>query len=195
MKDARASHSYATLHELLILKIRALHYVESVLIKALPKMEKAASAIELKEAFRSHLAETRVQRERLEKALQLLAHKGKSSEKSAAIDGLVKDAEWGMKNVKDAKARDALLIAAAQYVEHYEMAGYGAARAWAEEMGHDEVAQLLQETLDEEEAANEALTTLAEGGINEAANDMHEVDDDDPSLIERATEEVRSALS
>ena len=189
MATTKQTNTYSNLHDLLILKLRALHYTETALIKALPKMASAATDADLKQAFTAHLEETRIQKERLDQALTMLGYTGKSSEKSAAIDGLIEDAEWCIKNVKDADVRDASLIAAAQYVEHYEMAGYGAARTWAEEMGHTEVEELLQETLDEESAANEKLTTLAEGGINDEANDMEE-----ESIVEKVKEGMQSAV-
>jgi len=163
---------YSTLHDLLILKLQVLHDIENQLIKALPKMAEAAQDSDLKKAFESHLKETKQQEERIDEALELAGDSGKHKEQSDAIRGLIKDAEWCIKNVKDPAARDVSLIAAAQYVEHYEMAGYGAARTWAEEMGHSDIAQLLQETLDEEGAANKKLMGLAEGGINEKINDM-----------------------
>lgn len=164
---------YESLHDLLILKLDSLFDIEQQIIKALPKMVKAAEDEQLREAFAAHLEETRHQGERVEEALQLLeVPLGKS--KVEGIRGIIEDAEWCIKNVKDPAARDAILIAAAQYVEHYEMAGYGAARTWAEVMGHNEVADLLQTTLDEESAANDKLTKLAESGINEKANDMKE---------------------
>lgn len=181
---------YSTLHDLLILKLKALHYTESELMKALPKMAKAASDTQLKQAFTTHLDETRVQKDRLVQALGMLGATGKMMEKSAAIDGLIEDAAWCIANIKDAEARDASLIAAAQYIEHYEMAGYGSAKAWAEEMGHREVVDLLQETLDEESAANDKLTTLAESGINDEANDMHE----EGSLVEKVKDTIESAV-
>jgi ferritin-like metal-binding protein YciE len=185
--------TYTSLHDLLILKLRALHYVESELMTALPKMEKAATDADLKRAFASHLEETKGQKERMAAALNLLGFTGKNMETSAAIDGLIEDAEWCIKHVKDADARDALLIAAAQYIEHYEMAGYGSARTWAEEMGHTEVAELLQETLEEESAANEKLTSLAESGINAEANDMQEGERDE-STVEKMKDAVESAF-
>jgi ferritin-like metal-binding protein YciE len=87
--------------------------------------------------------------------------------KSEAIRGLVLDGDWVAKNVKDPAAKDAMLIAAAQYVEHYEIAGYGTAITWAELMGHTEVVELLKETLDEEENADVTLSALAESSIND----------------------------
>jgi len=184
---------YETLHDLLIMKLKVLHYTEDELIQALPKMAKAASDANLKQAFMMHLEETREQKKRIVRALDMLGSSGKSMETSAALDGLIEDSEWCIKNIKDAATRDASLIAAAQYVEHYEMAGYGSARTWAEEMGHDEVAELLQETLDEESAANEKLTALAEGGINDEANDMKETDEDE-SVVGKVREAVQSAI-
>jgi len=175
-----------------MLKLTSLHYTENELMKALPKMAKAATDVDLKNAFTMHLEETRVQKERLESALTMLGHTGTFSGESAAIDGLIKDAEWCIANVKDAEARDASLIAAAQYVEHYEMAGYGSAVAWAEEMAHTEVEELLQETLDEEGATNEKLTLLAEGGINDEANDMQETDEE--TIVEKVKEGIQSVV-
>ena len=166
-KKAAKPLKYSTLHELLILKLQVLHDIENQLIKALPKMAKAATDPDLRAAFESHLEETKVHEERIDQALELAGDPGKHKQKSEAIRGLIKDAQWSIARVKEAHARDAILIASAQYVEHYEMAGYGAARTWAEDMGHAEIAHLLQATLDEEGAANKKLTTLAEGGINE----------------------------
>lgn len=174
MATKKKSQTYENLHDLLLLKLEVLHDVESQLIKALPKMAEAATAPELRDAFTMHLEETRRQEERIDRALELMGKPEKPKEKSAAIRGLIEDAQWCIKAVKNPEARDAILIAAAQYVEHYEMAGYGSALSWAEEMGHSQIAELLQETLDEEEAADTKLSDLAEGGINEAANDMQE---------------------
>lgn len=165
---------YSTLHELLILKLRVLHDVENQLKKALPKMEKAASDPKLKEAFASHLKETEAQEARIDEALELSGDMSRKKEKSEAIRGLIADAEWCITNIKDTRARDASLIAAAQYVEHYEMAGYGSACEWARLMGHDDIVDLLEESLKEEEAADKKLSLLAEGGINENVDTGHE---------------------
>jgi ferritin-like metal-binding protein YciE len=165
--SAARTQKYETLHDLLILKLRSLHDIESQIIKALPKMAKAASDEKLREAFTSHLEETKNQEAHIDRALELLGDTAKGKSKVEAIRGLIKDAEWIIKSVKNPAARDAILIAAAQYVEHYEIAGYGTAREWASLMGHTEVADLLNETLDEEAAANEKLNTLATKSINE----------------------------
>lgn len=167
-KPARPQEKYETLHDLFILKLRSLHDIEQQILKALPKLAKFASNADLQRAFKEHEEETRTHVERLEEALnKLAAPVGKS--RVEAIRGLVTDADWIMKSVKNPAARDVMLIAAAQYVEHYEIAGYGTAHAWAEQMGHTEVADLLEATLGEEGATNKKLTELAEGDINEAA--------------------------
>jgi ferritin-like metal-binding protein YciE len=168
MKTKKQQKS-ATLHDLFILKLNSLYYVENKLVKALPKMAKAATSPELSEAFITHLGETEIHVTRLEQALESIGEKAKN-ESGSAIDGLIEDAEWCIKNVESGEALDASLIAAAQYVENYERAGYGTAAEWARIMGHTQAEELLSETLKEEEAADNNLTILAESGINEAAN-------------------------
>ena len=158
---------YDTLHELFIQKLQALHDMEGQIIKALPKMAKAATSTKLKEAFETHLEETKVQEERLDEALEMMGDKAKGKEKSEGIRGIIADGEWCIKNITNDEARDASLIAAAQYVEHYEIAGYGTAIEWAREMGHTEVQDLLETTLSEEKMTDEKLTSLAENDINE----------------------------
>jgi ferritin-like metal-binding protein YciE len=164
-----ATKKYESLHDLLVLKLHALYDIESVLVKALPKMAKGAADEELRMAFEKHLGETEEHVQRIEQALGELGEKA-TKEKVEAIRGLEKDTSWVLKTVKDDAARDALLIASAQYVEHYEIAGYGSAHEWAELMGHSTVSGLLQSTLDEEKAADEKLNELAKGGINSRAN-------------------------
>lgn len=170
-RKAQSKNAYGNLHELLILKLQSLYDVEQELIKALPKMAKNAHNERLREAFESHLEETKMHADRLEQAMELLEVEPKK-EKVAGIRGIAEDGGWVIKNIKDERARDAALIAAAQYAEHFEIAGYGSAAEWARLMNHTEVADLLEATLAEEEAANNKLTSLAEGGINEEANDM-----------------------
>jgi ferritin-like metal-binding protein YciE len=166
-----ASTKKENLHELFLNKLKALYDVEQQIIKALPKMEKAATSKELKKGFSDHLKETKEHAARLEQIFDMMGVKpGKLV--SEAIRGLIKDGEWVIKNVKDKNALDANLIAAAQYVEHYEMAGYGTAREWAKLMGHDDAAELLDTTLTEESTTNEKLNELATSEINDKANDM-----------------------
>jgi ferritin-like metal-binding protein YciE len=174
---AKKGKSFDSLHQLFILKLQSLYDVEQELVKVLPKLAKNASNEELSAAFEEHLKETEGQVKRLEKAFKLLGEKPKK-EKVEGIRGIAEDGTWILKNVKDDAARDAALIAAAQYAEHYEIAGYGTAAEWARIMEHDEVQALLEETLGEEEAANEKLNALAQGGINDAANEMVEEEEE-----------------
>jgi ferritin-like metal-binding protein YciE len=155
------------LKDLLVLKLKALYDVENQIIKALPKMAKKATNKSLKAGFEKHLKETKGQVNRLEKVFKLLGEKPRKT-KVEAIRGLVKDGEWVMKNVKPAEALDANLVAAAQYVEHYEMAGYGTASEWASQLGEAEVVNLLEETLEEEKKTDQTLSTLAMSEINQA---------------------------
>lgn len=156
-----------TLRDLLLQKLMALYDVELRIIKALPGMAKKASDPELRAAFTSHLQETYGQVERLEHCFKLLKTKPKKLP-AQAIRGLAEDTDWVVKHVAKGPALDANLIAAAQYVEHYEIAGYGTAREWASLMGHADVADLLHQTLSEEVMADETLSDLAEAKINNA---------------------------
>lgn len=156
------------LADLFVTKLKALYDIESQLVKALPKMAKKATDSKLAESFKKHLAETKVHAQRLEKIFRMLGLKPQKT-KVEAIRGLIKDGEWVMKNVNPDEARDANLIAAGQYVEHYEMAGYGSAREWAEMLGETDAAKLLSQTLEEEKAADEKLNQLAMSGLNEKA--------------------------
>jgi len=158
----------ASLDDLFLHEIRDLHSAEKQLTKALPKMAKAAKSAKLKKAFEDHLKETEAQLERLDRICELL---GKSSRGPAckAMEGLVEEGSELIKEDADANVKDAALIGAAQRVEHYEIAGYGTARTYAEILGHNEAAKLLQETLDEEKAADEKLNELALSEINARA--------------------------
>ncbi len=159
---------YSTLDDLLLLKIKSLYDIEQEIIKALPKIAKKASSEQLKNVFRSHLEETKVQKDRLEKVFEILGKKAQKL-KVEAIRGLVEDSKWLMEEDMSPLALDAALIGAAQYVEHYEIAGYGTAKSWAEELGYDDIAELLDETLKEEEKTDTLLTSLAEQSLNEEA--------------------------
>jgi ferritin-like metal-binding protein YciE len=146
----------SNLKDLLINKLKVLYDVESELVKALPKMVKASSDPELREGFNGHLAETKNHVQRLEKIFSILEEKP-AKLKSEAIRGLIADTEWVIKNVKPENAKDANLARAAQYVEHYEMAGYIGAMSWAQELGQNEIASLMSETYEEEKSGDEAL--------------------------------------
>lgn len=151
-----------TLQHLLVHEIQDLYSAEKQLIEALPKMAKKASHPQLKAAFQSHLAETEQQARRLEQIAQML-DVDPDEVTCKAMKGLVKEGEEVISEGIDPAVTDAGLIGAAQKVEHYEMAGYGTARAHAQNLGLTEIARLLQQTLDEESAANDKLNGLAEG--------------------------------
>ncbi len=157
-----------TLHDAFIEELRDTYDAEKQLTKALPKLAKAASNPELREAFETHLEETQGQISRLEQVFQSLDEKvrGKHCD---GIAGIIEEGKSMIEEDFDDTTMDACLIAAAQRAEHSEMAAYGTLVAWAQAMGHTEAAELLQETLDEEKAADEKLTSLAESGINQSA--------------------------
>jgi ferritin-like metal-binding protein YciE len=156
------------LENVLTLQLRDLLSAEQQLIAALPKMAEAASTPQLKRAFQTHLGETKQQKQRLEQAFRELGQEAKS-ETCDAMKGLISEGEEVIGLDGDPEAKDAALIAAAQRVEHYEMAGYGCARSFAHRLGHQKVAALLQQTLEEESNANETLTQIAEESVNEHA--------------------------
>jgi ferritin-like metal-binding protein YciE len=149
------------LHELFLDELSDLLNAEKQLTKALPKMAKAAKCEELKEAFESHLGETEEHVSRLERVFESLGEKAKSK-KCKAMEGIVAEGEELMEEEKDTSVLDVALIAAAQKVEHYEIASYGTVCAWAEQMGHTKELEILSETLDEEKAADDKLTEIAE---------------------------------
>jgi ferritin-like metal-binding protein YciE len=167
-----------TLHDAFIEELRDAYDAEKQLTKALPKMAKAASSVELQAAFEEHLEETRAQVERLEQVFATLDEKvrGKHCD---GIAGIIEEGKSVMEEDFDDTTMDACLIASGQRAEHYEMAAYGTLVAWAQAMGHVEAAGLLQQTLDEEKAADQKLTGLAEGGINQTAADLAHPEEDD----------------
>lgn len=160
--------SMESLQDLFVDQLKDLYNAEHQLIKALPRMAKAATDEKLKSAFEDHLEETRGHVERLEQIFEKMdeSPKGKSCK---AMKGLIEEGKEMMEEDAEPPVMDAGLIAAAQRVEHYEMAGYGCVRNYAKLLGDKEAARLLQETLDEEAAADEKLTSLADNGINRQA--------------------------
>lgn len=154
-----------TLKDLYIEELKDLYSAENQIIKALPKMIKAASHNELKQAFTKHLRETEIHAQRIEQVCDELdvSPKGK---KCVGMEGLLKEGSELIKEKPEPDVLDAGLIAAAQHVEHYEMAGYGCVRTYARQLGYESQAELLQATLDEEGNADKTLTEIAEGSIN-----------------------------
>ena len=177
-----------SLRELWIEEMRDLYNAENQLLKALPKMAKKASSSALTQAFESHLQETETHVERLEQIFDALGEKP-SGKVCKAMKGLVEEGSEMIKEKGAASVIDAGLIAAAQRVEHYEMAGYGVARTFASILGEDEAQDLLQETLDEEGAADEKLTEIAESTVNPDAED--EDDDEKPAAKKKTAAKRR----
>ena len=160
--------SLDSLESLFIEELRDIYNGEKQILRALPKMAKAAESAELSQAFTKHLKETQGHVQRLEKILRELgqAVRGKQCK---GMMGLLEEGKEKLEEDGEAAVLDAALIASAQKVEHYEIAAYGCLRTYARLLGYDQVAKLLEQTLAEEEAADKKLTQLGEGGINEAA--------------------------
>jgi ferritin-like metal-binding protein YciE len=185
-----------TLHDAFIDELHDIYDAEHQLTKALPKLAKTASAAPLRDAFESHLRETQGHIKRLEQIFTTLEEKAEGKH-CDGIAGIIEEGKSVMEKSFDDATMDACLIAAGQRAEHYEMAAYGSLIAWARAMGHDEAADLLQENLDEEKAADTKLSSLAEGGINEAAAEVAQADDetadaDEPSARKSATTKTKS---
>jgi ferritin-like metal-binding protein YciE len=159
-----------TLKDLYIDELRDLYSAETQILDALPKLAAAASAAALRDAFTHHVDQTRVHRERLDLIFKQL-NESTGTERCEAIAGLLEEGAGRLALPGPSDVRDAALIAAAQRVEHYEIAAYGTARTFARQLGDWEAERLLQQTLDEEGAADHRLTALAESGINQGATD------------------------
>ncbi len=148
--------------------LKDIYYAERKILKTLPKMARNAQSPELRAAFEKHQAETEGQVERLQQVFEMIGKRAQGKT-CPAIDGIIEEGEEVMETFKGLPALDAGLVAAAQAVEHYEMARYGTLRAWATSLGMTDAAALLDQTLQEEEATDESLTELAESSVNEAA--------------------------
>ena len=157
-----------TFKTLYIEELRDLYNAESQLLKALPKMAKAASSEELKDAFEKHLEQTKTHVERLEEVFEEIGEKPKSKT-CKAMKGLIDEGSEILQEDGEESVIDAGIIVAAQKVEHYEIAGYGSVRTFAQLLGKHRSAELLQTTLDEESEANELLNNLAEDIVNPEA--------------------------
>ncbi|MGE3510068.1 MAG: ferritin-like domain-containing protein [Vicinamibacterales bacterium] len=167
-----------SLGTLLEAELKDIYDAERQISKALPRIMKRATAPELREALQEHLQQTEQQIERLEEAFDQLElpHRGK---KCLGMQNLLKEGDETMREVEDSATRDALIVAAAQKVEHYEIASYGTLRTWANLLGHEDVAALFSETLDEEKDTDRRLTAIAESFVNASAA---EADDEDEEI-------------
>jgi len=157
-----------TLDDLFVHTLQDIYYAENQITKALPKMIGKAADPQLKQAFQTHLTETQGQIKRLEQVFQMHGQEVKGV-KCAAMDGIIEEAEEIMGDADDDEVRDAAMLAAAQAVEHYEITRYGTLATWARELGRDDCARLLHQTLDEEKRTDEKLTGIAEARINRRA--------------------------
>jgi ferritin-like metal-binding protein YciE len=165
---ATTKKSEKGLEDLFLDGLKDIYYGEKKILKALPKMAKGAESEEVSAAFQKHLMETEGQVDRLEQVFEMLG-KPARGKTCPAIDGIIEEGSEILEEYKGAPAIDAGLVAAAQAVEHYEIARYGTLIAWAEQLGMNDAVKLLQATLKEESATDEALTALGQGGVNERA--------------------------
>ncbi len=187
--------SLATLHDLMVHELKDLYSAERQLVQALPRMSKNANSDQLRTALENHLAETEEQVTRLEQILESFGESPRG-QKCAGMQGLIEEGKSLLKEDADPDVMDAGIIVAAQKVEHYEIAGYGAVCEYARMMGHTEAVQLLERTLEEEKKADQRLNEIAEGGINALAErDGRETmgdGDDDTATRRRATKSGRT---
>src|SRR5215813_9424498 len=177
-----------TLHDAFLDELRDLYDAEKQLTKALPKLAKTATSTKLRDAFESHLEETKGHVDRLEQVFESLDERARGKH-CDGIAGIIEEGKTIMDEDFDDTTMDACLIGAGQRAEHYEMAAYGTLVAWAQAMGHTEAAKLLQQTLEEEKAADKKLSTLAEGGINQSAADAAQPEEDEEEGEEEEEEE------
>lgn len=160
--------SMSSLRDLFEMELKDIYYAEKALVKALPKMAKGATSQDLKEGIEAHLEQTKGQVERLEQVFELIEIPAKGK-KCEAMEGLIAEGASLLEEDADPEVLDAGIIAAAQKVEHYEIASYGTLCTWAKQLGLDEAAELLGATLAEEKETDEKLSELAESQINSAA--------------------------
>jgi ferritin-like metal-binding protein YciE len=181
-----------SLNDLFVEQLRDLYDAENQLINALPKMAEGASSDELRQGFEEHLEQTKGHAQRIEQIFEQLGEKAKGK-KCKAMEGLIKEGNETLEeDISDENVQDAAIIAAAQRVEHYEIAGYGTARTFANLLGEDEAASLLEQTLEEEKETDAKLTQLAEG-INIAAESEGEESENESRKKSRTTSRRRSA--
>ena len=181
--------SETALRELLVHGMKDMHFAENAILKALPKMIEAALDEELKDALTNHMEETAGHVERLEEGFQALKEKAEGTP-CKAMQGILSEGEEILGKFGKTDAGDAAIIFACQAVEHYEISRYGSMREWADELGLEDVAALLNETLDEEYAADDRLTAIATGGANEDAMEDEDDEDEDDDEAEAGAEET-----
>jgi ferritin-like metal-binding protein YciE len=176
-----------SLDEVYMNKLKDLYDAENQIVEALPKMGRAASSEDLKEAFQKHLEQTKGQIGRLDEVFEMLGASA-GNRQCVGMRGLLEEGKELLNGQEQGAALDAALIAAAQSVEHYEIAGYGSAQTWARELGQSEAADLLEETFEKEIETDENLTEIAETLVNRDAGADEDVENN-PELIEASDEE------
>jgi ferritin-like metal-binding protein YciE len=159
------SKDIKTMNDLFVHTLRDIYYAENQILKALPEMIEKATDAQLKQAFQSHLAETKNQVKRVEQVFQMHGVEAKGID-CPAIDGIIEEADDVAGEIADKEVLNAALAGAAQAVEHYEIARYGTLIAWAKQLGRNDCASVLQKNLDEEKAADKRLTEIAEARLN-----------------------------
>jgi ferritin-like metal-binding protein YciE len=156
------------LNDLFLDTLKDIFHAEKQLLRALPKMARAANSDELRQAFETHKDETQVQVERLEQVFEIVGKRA-SGKPCEAMQGLVAEGQEIMEEFKDSDALDAGLISSAQAIEHYEISRYGTLRTWAQQLGMEDAANLFEETLEEEKKTDQLLTEIAESSANQEA--------------------------
>lgn len=162
------NYEFNNLNDLFIQQLRDLYDGEMQLTEALPQMAEAATSSQLKNAFQTHFRQTQGHVQRLEQVFRAI-NQEPERETCPAMKGMIKEGSDAIKAKGDPHVRDAALIAAAQRVEHYEIAGYGSVRTFAQQLGRDDLAQILQQTLNEEGETDKKLTEIAEQNVNQMA--------------------------
>lgn len=162
------SKDIATMDDLFVHTLRDIYYAEKQIVKALPDMIEKATDPKLRQGFETHLRETEGHVKRLEQVFEMHGVKAKAVD-CPAIDGILEEADEVAGEVEDKEVLDAALVAAAQAVEHYEITRYGTLVAWAKQLGRDDCASVLMQTLEEEKATDKKLTQMAEGAVNRKA--------------------------
>lgn len=175
-------------------ELKDIYDAEKQITKALPKMIKKAGAEELRSAFEEHLQQTEQQIERLEQVFELLELPARGK-KCIGMQNLIKEGQEMMAEADDEDTRDALMVAAAQKVEHYEIASYGTLRVWANLLGHTEAAGLFEQTLDEEKETDQRLTAIAESFVNQEAADDEGEEDEEEDAPQRGRAGARKQMA
>jgi ferritin-like metal-binding protein YciE len=176
-----------TLEDLFVSGLRDIYYAEKQIVKTLGQHMKKAQSDRLREALEKHRGETETQIGRLEQVMEMLDQKPRAK-KCPGIEGILAEAKEHLEEIDDEDVRDAALIGAAQAVEHYEISRYGTLIAWARHLGHEDAAEMLEETLSEEKATDELMTELAETEINIEAADEAAEDDEEEDMDEEEEE-------